>query len=105
MECNFVVGQKVECVVAGLIKQSAGRAKFDPLPIEGLTKGQIYTIRAVDLDEFSGIPVVYLVEIIRKVSGPETKECGFYPSRFRPLITTDISVFKAMLAPRVKVDG
>ena len=107
MECNFVVGQKVVCVddkdfapfvvIRGELFLQIGN-------LDGLTKNNVYTIRSLDKDEFDGNIVVQLVEIIRSITSDETKEPGYLPSRFRPVITTDISVFEAMLAPRVKVD-
>ena len=72
----FRVGQEVVCIDAKGV---------DAL----LTKGAHYRIRFISAD------YVYLVE----VPGPSM---GFFPSRFRPIVKTDISIFTAMLAPSPK---
>jgi hypothetical protein len=85
----YHVGQKVICV-----RDDKGRV-FPNLNV--LTRGTIYTIRGlVDNDG------VLLEEVIlpNYPYDPWKKhEVSFAIDRFRPVKTTDISIFTAMLAP------
>lgn len=109
MKCNFVVGQKVVCVVdewskAGMMVLLAhGPHQFPK-------KGCIYTIRNIDVFP-GGYIYLHFVEIVNPVISFDHGdwEQGWDHRRFRPLIErkTDISVFKAMLTPagRIPVDA
>ena len=93
MECNFVVGQKVVCVndeFPEMQKIIAARNEFE-LPVQD----RVYEISKIHAPK--GVVKLQLKEV--------GEPWNFRPNRFRPLITTEISVFEAMLAPRVKVDG
>jgi hypothetical protein len=96
----FRVGQKVLCVDGSAHWGGHGD---EMLPVEG----NIYTIRElVDCHE-EGVGV-RLVEVLNQ---PRHYNIGFMegcllPERFRPLVTTNIGVFKAMLTrPRQPVDA
>jgi hypothetical protein len=79
--CDFLVGQKVVCIYA----------EFSTGPHHaGLVEGKIYEV------EFVKVSSCGLAQILVDDSG------GLYiADRFRPVIDrkTDISLFKAMLAP------
>ena len=69
-------------------------------------KGGVYTIRGFDIDLFDpDEPAVYLEEMVN----PECdylygrQEGSFYAHRFRPVRTTSIDVFTAMLAPTPRI--
>jgi hypothetical protein len=80
MECAFVVGQKVSCVL-GFDQYNSNRGLILP------KVGDTYTIRTIfSGPEFEGIGV-YLVEIrnrIRRTKGG-TEEPGFEHTAFRPV--------------------
>lgn len=101
----FYVGQKVICVDDSLRNDPGVKYYGD---LDGLTKGEIYTIRSVDIDPFDKLPVIRVFEITRSngLEYEEPYELGFYAYRFRPIIEreTDISIFKKMLKPE-KVDA
>lgn len=98
----FHVGQKVVCVDDRIDAFCSGARFCDDLG--GLRKGQIYTIRGFyyggDPDWTPG--AVYLYEIFRPLLPLDTAEAPFHPDRFRPVVTTDIAIFTAMLAPAPK---
>jgi hypothetical protein len=70
--------------------------------LDGLRKGEVYTIRRVGPDLDIGIVCVWLGEITRRGSSHWIDELGFCPSRFRRVKTTSIECFKALLAPANK---
>lgn len=93
---DWHVGMKVVCV------------DDEPWPefkseMDGLTSGQVYTIRKVGLDPYPGFPGVgvWLDEIHRPLDKgfEQYGEASFSAARFRPVQTrkTDISIFEAML--------
>lgn len=90
---DFHIGQKVVCVDAS------------PSHIGGkyrLVKGAVYTIRGFD-DE-GGYLGLYLEEIPDDpVRAPFKLPNGWYAWRFRPVKTTNISIFTAMLVPTPRV--
>jgi hypothetical protein len=79
----FHVGQKVVCVDVRIVDGH----------LRPLAKGCVYTIR--QLATRKGHPAVFLAEIDR--TDDEGPDDPFYAWRFRPVINTDISIFKAML--------
>jgi hypothetical protein len=91
----FYVGQKVVCVDDGCVN-------------EWLTKAGIYVVRWVgvyDFDEwpmYRGAPSIRVAQIIRPCG-----DAPFLSERFRPVVNTDISIFKRMLVnpPSVKEDA
>lgn len=96
---SFRSGQKVEC-----INDVAYNSIFGWSNSERPIKGAIYTIKRVYT--FHNILCLWLEEITRDQTsiadhGPNV---GYGAYRFRPLISrpTDISIFTAMLGPRVK---
>jgi len=98
MECKFVVGQKVVC-----INDSTGDFRLPNLKylntLDGLKKGEIYTIREIFIDPIHEWPSVKLNEIIRPILDNEGCEAGFCFRRFAPLKekTSDISIFTEIL--------
>lgn len=88
---NFHVGQEVECISE---TYRAGSAPADGL-VAIPRKGRSYTVRG-----FHPSGNLFLVEIVNAPQDWLTgqHEFAFHPSRFRPLVRTDICVFTAMLA-------
>lgn len=87
---NFHVGQKVVCVDV-----NPWRAEDD---LGGLTKGSVYTIRRVGFHQHPTHPIGrYLGIVVDEIYRP--CQTPYLASRFRPVHTTSIAVFKAMLAP------
>jgi hypothetical protein len=68
--------------------------------LDGLRKGEVYTIRRIGFD-VDGTFGIWLSEIIRphQDGAPEWGELPFVATRFRPVKTTSIECFKALLAP------
>ena len=102
----FHVGQKVVCVDD---RSSAYRKPgFDyQSGLNGLTKGAIYEVRGIYNGDWPAWHrgSLYLVEIIRPFYIKTHCEPPYHYARFRPVRTTDISIFTAMLAPKPKVDA
>lgn len=84
----FHVGQKVVCV------DDAPR-KWDLTPSQ-LSKGSVYTLTSIVSHHVFGVGVT-LAEVI-----PAPPNDGWHIERFRPVVTTDISIFQAMLVPTPK---
>lgn len=84
---TFRVGQKVVCVNDAA---RPGYSKRGPYPV----KGRVYTIRDFVINR-NGENAVRLIEVNRG----ELDGFGFWTWRFRPVKTTDISIFEAMLRP------
>lgn len=96
----FRVGQRVVCVDVSACPEGSVPWKIITNGLDGLTEGRVYTIRAIG--GFAGRDQVWLYEIIRPLVGSIGKkygECGYRPSRFRPVVErkTDISVFTEIL--------
>lgn len=109
MKCDFVVGQKVVCLIDEW--SSSGVASLlAHAPHTFPQKGKIYTIRNIETFR-EGFVYLHFVEIVNPVipffHGPW--EQGWDYRRFRPLADrkTDISVFTALLTPagRIPVDA
>jgi hypothetical protein len=88
---QFHVGQRVVCVATGPWKATLELGYKTPV------RGEVYTVREVYVDSGDEVTVgVRLVEIVN----PATYygyEVGWYAGEFRPVKTTDISIFLAML--------
>lgn len=101
----FKVGQKVVCVDDSLefTRQLAREKGLNIRPhLDGLTKGNIYTIRENGCKDWMGTDFlcVRLVEITNRPEGPLAgKDTPYAEWRFKPLEErkTDISLFKEML--------
>mgnify|MGYP001610460208 CR=1 FL=1 len=97
---NFHIGQKIVLIND---KWSADADKYVPnRPV----KGGVYTIRGfdggqLDPDEF-GVFLEEMVNPERDYLGGR-QEGSFYAHRFRPVRTTSIDVFTAMLAPTPRI--
>jgi hypothetical protein len=98
MSNEFYVGQEVVCVDDDAIAKYCIRGPIYVGDLDGLTKGNIYTIRAISLDPVCVCPALFLEQIVRSSLFGEP-EIGFASRRFRPVVKTDISIFTAMLAP------
>lgn len=111
MECNFYIGQKIVCInddyeVPGY-PINVGSPPWNIL--DGLTKGSIYTVRALRPSWLLGylypFICVLLYEIIREPIYNRLSDCeeepGYIPARFKPLNSrkTDISIFTKTLKP------
>ena len=96
---NFHVGQKVICVNDIFTITSHNIVPNRPV------KGCVYTIRGFDIYPPLVGTAIWLEEIINpevdfEEDGVEgTQEPSFWAWRFRPIRTTSIDVFTAMLAP------
>jgi len=78
------VGAKVVCVDDAPIPGQMGPGWGG---LDGLTRGEIYTIRGHAKGSYSGLPGVLLAEIIRPLGRRESYEQPFRLSRFRPLVS------------------
>jgi hypothetical protein len=90
MECSFQVGQKVVCV----------KSLKSPYDENQVVKGENYVIREIFMgkDRFGNIfPCVRLNNIICIMATCGVEQ-GWDSRLFHRLVTTDISVFTAMLA-------
>ena len=89
---NFRIGQKVVCVDGTRLCLDLGEQR----PV----KGRIYTIRNFCEDDTDGTGL-RLEEIVNEPRHYTDgyAEIAFYVWRFRPVRTTDISIFTAMLTP------
>lgn len=103
---NFHVGQKVVCINDKEMHKSGeiigfyqGRPIVKAGTMDGLKKGAIYTIRALDLDCLDKRPIVFLHEIIRPKWEciPHQPEAGYCATRFRPLIEKSTETGMAIL--------
>jgi hypothetical protein len=108
MECKFTVGQKIVCVnddsdafmIPGVNYRKEGG-------LDGLTKGQIYTVRSIFMNPRTGNINVELEEITRPSYLESNDEIradsrlwkGYVHMRFAPLKEKkkDISVFTEIL--------
>ena len=86
MECKFVVGQKVVCI------NDDEKAFGKRVSLDGLTKGEIYTITEIYSNQ-KGLIGLVLQEILR------SKREGYRFERFAPVKEkkTDISTFTEIL--------
>ena len=102
MSNNFYVGQEVVCVDDYQDRFCDYQDRFcighDPT-WKDLKNGVVYTVRAVRIDEDTGLQELHLNEIIRRPHPHHGRENGYLSPRFRPAVKTDISVFTAMLNP------
>lgn len=93
---TFRVGQKVVCVYADPLPGSPSNTDMD-----GLTKGAVYTISEIGPvpapHRWAGMASVHLVEINRGPCPLLGITIGFACARFRPVKTTSIEIFRAML--------
>jgi hypothetical protein len=95
---NGHIGMKVVCVNDSPLPGHRWR------PGEAPALNQVYTISGIHVDD-DGDVVFNLQEICRhpdSILEWEDKNLGYGAHRFRPLRITDISIFTAMLAPRIK---
>jgi len=101
MECKFVVGQKVVCVNDDVNDFKVSGVKYAPTGLDGLTKGEIYTIKSIYENPATKYINVELEEINRdNFSNFEWRiTAGFVHLRFAPLKEkkTDISVFEQIV--------
>lgn len=97
----FHVGQLVVCVDAERRRYCVpGHAYGGGL--DGLTKGNIYTIRWCGMfnhTDGSNTMSVCLYEIVRPPYGITPEDCPYAAARFRPVVETRLDVFREMLAP------
>ncbi len=124
MKCNFVVGQKVVCIVDYSVADTEEWAVL--FGIEFPLFGVVYTVREITIrpfgehDEVVGILLSEILNLPnpchRNVIGGEqpSDECfdaeiAWHQDDFRPLVSasTDISLFQEMLTPagRIPVDA
>jgi hypothetical protein len=100
------IGQKVVCIDDR--RGNAGRYDHETLP----QRGSVYTIREIVPCKDLGYDEdgLRLVEIVNpggwyvSPSGPVLRELAFRVSRFRPVRTTNIDVFRQMLEPQRVVE-
>jgi hypothetical protein len=99
----FYVGQEIICIDDSCDDKYVNRSLcgLDIVLIDnldGLTKGNIYTIRAICFCLYARIDLIWLNEIVRPLD-QDNYEMGYHPNRFRPIQKkkTDISIFTSML--------
>jgi hypothetical protein len=93
----FYVGQKVVCVDAD--PQPSFQPWVATSELNGLKESGVYTVARVG--DYRGVPVLWLAEIRRPIRPHlcHHGEPGYNRKRFRPAVSTDISIFTAMLNP------
>lgn len=109
MTCNFHVGQKVVCVGDDVASGPEGHVVLTPIILP--VKGQIYTVRSIEIGLVKGEPCLRLDEIADQTADVLADgeiwevQIVFDASDFRPLVKrkSDISQFQAMLNYRPKV--
>lgn len=93
----FRVGMKV-CCIDDVVHTEWHRPDIKYIGnLDGLRKGQVYTVRGMFMDHTEGRTMLRLVEIERNIwCGFEV---GYSPLRFRPVVErkTDISIFQKLL--------
>lgn len=82
----FEIGERIVCVDAKTRKAHA--------PTTELVEGKVYTVR--DISPQGGI---YLEEIINEKHPYFNREWAYFEDRFRPIKSTNISIFLKMLEP------
>jgi hypothetical protein len=101
MECKFVIGQKVVCINDDIKAGRIPGKKYADSTLDGLTKGEIYTVRNIYTCETSKSGIcIELEEIVRPMNIPGVNcKPGYDHIRFAPLKekTSDISVFTEIL--------
>lgn len=93
IECNFHVGQEVECITKKWTAETYQACKNPPV------LGGVYVIRSIYVGcNGSGLlrPALHFVGIT-SVMVTKRIEFGFAAACFRPLIRTDIAVFEQIL--------
>lgn len=100
----FRVGQKVVCVDGTDRDNDASTCRGSYWMPNYPDEGSVYTIR--DIRGNGGLFLVEVVNPQRTWAAGDTAEGCWCPTRFRPVQTTDISIFTAMLNPsRETVSG
>src|SRR5580704_15796196 len=96
---NFHIGMKVVCIND---KPEGGHGDMD-----GLTEGQIYTIRWMGENTHPECGTEYCIRVEEIWRGMCPKhrmfDVPYRADRFRPVRTTSIDVFTAMLAPTPRI--
>lgn len=94
----FRVGQKVVCVDDAIHDEWKAPGFVYVGGLDGLKKGEIYTVRAVEFDSIEVAESLVLEEIVRPTLYTLDRD-GFRASRFRPVVErkTDISIFTDIL--------
>lgn len=94
----FQVGDRVVCI-------NANTQPMDPIPgyqyfpdVDGLTEGQIYTIRWIGPEPLCTALTVQLAEINRGTPR-EGYQPGFSINRFRPLVSDHTALWESWLVP------
>jgi hypothetical protein len=90
MICKFFPGQKVVCINDD---RAAGRPftkNWKDNGLDGLKKGNIYTVKCVHIHRLCSEPLVQLVEI-------QPRGNGFWHGRFKPLESKGMDVFYQIL--------
>jgi hypothetical protein len=107
MECKFHVGQKVVCIDDDKTPP-AGHVVLSDMIFPVI--GKIYTVSEIRIGTVGNMPCIALAEIpfqlVEVLVDNEIRvgDVVFNASAFRPLVDrkTDISIFKAMLAPQTE---
>lgn len=81
---NWYVGQKVVCIDGDF-----GADCIEAIAHPNLIKGAVYTIRGIDPDP-------YLAFALEEIG---VEDALYEATAFKPVVTTDISVFLKMLHP------
>ncbi len=69
------------------------------MSLDGLTKGETYTIGSLDFDPLDRVPTIHLREIHRGENEAWGRPSGFRLARFRPAISLkqDVAAIKALV--------
>lgn len=87
-------GNKVVCIDAENLGQHDVPGFNYFYSLDGLTEGEVYTVRSAGRDEDDGCLVVKLAEIVRRPDG------GYAVARFRPLVSQDDNIELAIYLGR-----
>lgn len=103
---DFYIGQKVVCIAKGDWSKAIKMHEEGGQRLAVPKAGDIYTIRDIYIDPFTGRTGLRLAEVVndkitRWANFKLYMEIGWYEYEFRPLRKrqTDISIFRKLLSP------
>lgn len=101
----YHIGQKVVCINADTdFNKSLQRLNVAYVgDLDGLTKGNIYTITGIIFNEVAYLKPMTIL-ILKEITRKGKENWGFDSERFRPLKKTNIEIFKKMLVDIPKME-
>ena len=92
---DWPIGSQIVCIDAEPHTRYSAPGSSGTL--DGLTEGQVYTVKSIYVNKPTGRVCVELCEIERKTFPWQKNSIGFCCARFRPVKKTSIDVFTRML--------